>query len=411
MKNPIDMESLGEWTHLIEIEEGKYTIPLHEWQNKKDNIAKQHYIARTLLPFMRKITIKEKKDTTVLDLGCMDGWLSILLCKDGYKHIVGVDSSPMDIKRAGYVKSSMGLDNVEFIHADINSYSDDSEYDFVLFMGVLNHVNNPVETLKKIYALTKKYLIINVDALCTDDDELYPRAENRPYLSKSYGTMACHFEQGGPLKHPGSFDLVFQYSKRAIVMMLQYAGFTDIVEIMPRLSIPDMFTRQRVFLVAEKNPDQNAFEDELSQHELYNRSPYEYLSDVHPIPAPDKTWERYEKRILAKSIPENDPVFGSVEYIKRVYEQYIKGLKGETVIVWGASGFYDRIRDVFSDVVIEAFIDNDMSKAGTMKDNVNVIGPEALNSLEPKPVFICSNSKKDITIQIKNSFPKFTLIA
>jgi len=79
----------------------------------------------------------------VLEIGCGEGALSAMIGLAGAKKVDAIDYSEEAIKIA---KSKINLDNVDYICKE--AVDIDSQYDVVVMLGVLEHIDNPFETLK-----------------------------------------------------------------------------------------------------------------------------------------------------------------------------------------------------------------------------------------------------------------------
>lgn len=96
---------------------------------------------------LREISWKGK---IVLDAGCGTGELAGLIAKKGAKRVVGVDYSKDAIVAA---KTSWQNSNLEFFQKDLNDIKE--KFDVVVSLGTLEHLDEPLEALKKLKNLVK----------------------------------------------------------------------------------------------------------------------------------------------------------------------------------------------------------------------------------------------------------------
>lgn len=91
----------------------------------------------------------------VVDLGCADGLLTALLCEWNY-HVVGVDASPVRIRRAEI--QTRTCNNVELRQATFEEFihSAQATFDTVVLSCVLEHVNDPIQLLKSTRSLLRR---------------------------------------------------------------------------------------------------------------------------------------------------------------------------------------------------------------------------------------------------------------
>ena len=91
--------------------------------------------------------IKDKlNNARVLDVGCGAGRLTLYLGLRA-KKVMGIDFSKKAIERAKFIQKFVNLPNVEFCVGEINKIHGE-KFNVVVFADVLEHVNNPVKTLR-----------------------------------------------------------------------------------------------------------------------------------------------------------------------------------------------------------------------------------------------------------------------
>lgn len=96
------------------------------------------------------------KNKKCLDLGCGGGRYSIALAMLGAKEVTGVDVSKEAIQDANRRASDLQIENVNFIQNSAESLPfQDSHFDFVIFSGVLMHMENPEKGLSEISRVLK----------------------------------------------------------------------------------------------------------------------------------------------------------------------------------------------------------------------------------------------------------------
>lgn len=95
-------------------------------------------------------------DYRVLELGCGDG--ANLLPLAYYRNqatFIGVDGASSQIQKANASKSSLGLSNIEFIHADFLTANEQltGQFDYIIAHGIFSWVANDVrDALLKLFA-------------------------------------------------------------------------------------------------------------------------------------------------------------------------------------------------------------------------------------------------------------------
>ena len=100
-------------------------------------------------------------DTTVLDVGCNSGFFSLDLAARGAKQVDGIDLRAANIERAQFVKEHYGAENVSFSVSDADDLPTGQQWDVVLNLGVLYHVMNPLELIRRTFELCRRFAIID----------------------------------------------------------------------------------------------------------------------------------------------------------------------------------------------------------------------------------------------------------
>ncbi|MFA6416199.1 MAG: class I SAM-dependent methyltransferase [Candidatus Paceibacterota bacterium] len=108
--------------------------------------------------FLRHI----KPGMRVLDAGCGEGVLSIMMAQKGAM-VVGCDLSVPNIENARQYAQSEGLSNIEFMVADLEKipFADDS-FDLVVSSHVLEHLPDFNQGLREIMRVTKKTAVVAI---------------------------------------------------------------------------------------------------------------------------------------------------------------------------------------------------------------------------------------------------------
>lgn len=119
-------------------------------------------------------TWREIKDDfsgkTILDVGCNQGYFMLRCLQEGAKKVIGVDlngthwckpigdmEKPLDIAQT--VFDAWGYKNTKLIEGDWESVVIDDKIDIVLCLSTSHYFRNPVNALRKIFALGAELLI------------------------------------------------------------------------------------------------------------------------------------------------------------------------------------------------------------------------------------------------------------
>jgi len=252
--------TLGPWNYLIEFEPGVFSMPRLHWQGIWHNIVVQDYITRTLSGLLTQICGQDFSELSIIDIGCNEGWFSLVLSRLGFKKVLGIDGNTHNIKKAQLVKDHFQLDNVEFLCADVHEFHTYETFDHAVMLGVVNHLHNPSLALRNINDFIKGSLILDYNVFCEDSHDTsrgYDTSASSP--NSVVGKMLVQFENLGGLQSISCGNLVFQFSRRAMMMLLLHAGFTEAFECFPGIMPPNYRNSKRALLCARKaEPHANA---------------------------------------------------------------------------------------------------------------------------------------------------------
>jgi len=100
---------------------------------------------------------------TALDIGCGPGHYSVALAQRGLKKVVGIDFAPEMIRLARLRADSAGVSaRCEFIEADFENLEFDLSFDFVICMGVLDYIGEPLTFVQKTIALAGRRALFSL---------------------------------------------------------------------------------------------------------------------------------------------------------------------------------------------------------------------------------------------------------
>jgi 2-polyprenyl-6-hydroxyphenyl methylase/3-demethylubiquinone-9 3-methyltransferase len=117
--------------------------------NNNDNSFS--YLYKTL----KKLISKFKRDISIRDIGCGNGYLTKKITK-GFKTVIAIDNSKSAIKFAK--KKYKG--NIKFINTDLDNFVTKKKFNIILLIEVIEHIYLPDLFLKKIVKLMNKNSIL-----------------------------------------------------------------------------------------------------------------------------------------------------------------------------------------------------------------------------------------------------------
>lgn len=94
---------------------------------------------------------------TALDIGCGPGHYCLALAQNGLHRVIGIDFAPemINLARARALESGVA-NKCEFYEADFQDYKFDQTFDFLICMGVLDYIPEPLSFIQKAVSLTRR---------------------------------------------------------------------------------------------------------------------------------------------------------------------------------------------------------------------------------------------------------------
>jgi ubiquinone/menaquinone biosynthesis C-methylase UbiE len=188
------------------------------------------------------------------DIGCHEGFYTIAMAKKGIARLVGIDVRESNLRRARFVAEAMGFSQIAFRQGNCERLRADEvgRFELTLFLGVLYHLENPMLCLRNVANLTKELCIVETQVIDEVEGatEWGARAWTRPYQ----GVLAVIDESGefhsSDSEETGSTPLALCPSPKALVFMLQQAGFHRVDMIQPAPGAYEQLARGKRLICA-----------------------------------------------------------------------------------------------------------------------------------------------------------------
>jgi hypothetical protein len=99
---------------------------------------------------------------SALDLASHQGWFAVNMAKAGFGPVLGIDARESHVSDSNLIADIYGLDGLSFRQGDIHSLDSqlEGQFDVVLMLGLLYHLENPVGALRTCRALCKNLCLI-----------------------------------------------------------------------------------------------------------------------------------------------------------------------------------------------------------------------------------------------------------
>jgi SAM-dependent methyltransferase len=151
------IDAFPRWHYRFEFAGGAST-PVRD----RDAINRQHQRHAHFFERLLSVTGGSLHGLRVLDVGCNAGFWSLAAHRAGADFVHGLDLKQEYIEQAQLVFEANGVDPSRycFEQADLFEYELDDQFDVVLCLGVLGHVDRPVELFKLISATGAQLIVI-----------------------------------------------------------------------------------------------------------------------------------------------------------------------------------------------------------------------------------------------------------
>lgn len=109
----------------------------------------------------------------IADLGCLEGGFSLALAQRG-ADVLGIEARSLNIEKANLLREHFELKNLRFELGDVKDFQKDTfgQFDVVLALGILYHLDHPVKWLQQLAAATRRVLILDTHFAPIDDDAM-----------------------------------------------------------------------------------------------------------------------------------------------------------------------------------------------------------------------------------------------
>ncbi|HEU4521740.1 MAG TPA: class I SAM-dependent methyltransferase [Thermoanaerobaculia bacterium] len=234
-----------------------HNIPLSEGDS---TLGREHPLIgddpRTLLikRLIRRFIVP-KPDIRILDLGSLEGGLSLEMAREGWQ-VTGVEGRESNFRKAELIRRYYGLENLRFEMRDVKdlSRSHDGQFDAVLCCGLLYHLDDPFGFLSRLRELTADDGLLFVDTHVAPDEFAARHATYGAQLSDLVTFVAGdHQYEGRWFAEPSQGSVLDQQwsavsnersfwpTRRSLIRAIYHAGFGNILELFGMFEIDREF--------------------------------------------------------------------------------------------------------------------------------------------------------------------------
>ena len=223
------IRDLGFTSHNIRLPDGSETLP------GRPLLATDPACAALLRTARRLVPPTGAKAPRVVDLGCLEGGYAVEFARAGYD-VLGIEVRERNHARCEAVARELGLPNLRFVRDDARNVAAHGEFDVVLCLGLLYHLDEPVAFLRTLGARTRSLLLLNTHYATASECRHYALSAPTTHEGRR-GRWFEEYTEGLPdasleehawasFGNPRSFWL----EKAALLATLVESGFPTVLE-------------------------------------------------------------------------------------------------------------------------------------------------------------------------------------
>lgn len=163
MPTLIEQALSREWFYSYELPDGSTTPTYHGSDIKAIHDTRWQMLESCLDENLGT----QRSESSALDLASHQGWFAVNLARAGFARVLGVDARQSHVDDATLISRIYGMDHLSFQKGDIHAQSADQlgQFDVVLMLGLLYHLENPVGALRVCRDLCKNLCIIETQIM------------------------------------------------------------------------------------------------------------------------------------------------------------------------------------------------------------------------------------------------------
>ncbi len=158
MSTLIEQAHSRKWFYSYELPDGSTTSTYHD-----DDIHVIHDTRWQMLEDCLNRTLgADRNGLSAIDLASHQGWFSVNMARAGFSPVLGIDARQSHVDDSNLIARIYEMDQLSFQQGDIHDQSPDQlgQFDVVLMLGLLYHLENPVGALRVCRNLCKNMCII-----------------------------------------------------------------------------------------------------------------------------------------------------------------------------------------------------------------------------------------------------------
>lgn len=172
-------------------------------------------------------------NATVIDLACNEGWFSQRALVWGAARVLGIDIRPELIRRAELVRDHFAIapDRLEFRCADVHELDVSAlgQFDVVLCLGLVYHLEDPVGALRIAGSLTRGLCVVESQLTRQTDPIVHGNGRSGQYeeSAASYAAVVETDHESNMLASVGGVVSLIP-NRAALAQAATAAGFAEV---------------------------------------------------------------------------------------------------------------------------------------------------------------------------------------
>jgi len=247
MSTLIEQARAREWFYAYELPDGSVTPTYHGIDIQAIHDTRW----RMLEDCLDQRLGADRSNLSALDLASHQGWFAVKMAQFGFGRVQGIDARRAHVDDSSLIADIYGLQGLSFEQGDIHALDPRAlgQFDVVLMMGLLYHLENPVGALRTCRALCRK--------LCLIETQIVPGMTGwvdyggyqyvRP-LKGSFGIIDETGDTHGPEASITGICLV--PSLEALTWILEKVGFSQVSVLEPPADAYEQLLHHKRVMVA-----------------------------------------------------------------------------------------------------------------------------------------------------------------
>jgi tRNA (mo5U34)-methyltransferase len=247
MSTLIEQARAREWFYAYELPDGSVTPTYHGIDIQAIHDTRW----RMLEDCLDQRLGADRSNLSALDLASHQGWFAVKMAQFGFGRVQGIDARRAHVDDSSLIADIYGLQGLSFEQGDIHALDLQAlgQFDVVLMMGLLYHLENPVGALRACRALCRK--------LCLIETQIVPGMTGwvdyggyqyvRP-LKGSFGIIDETADTHGPEASITGICLV--PSLEALIWILEKVGFSQVSVLEPPADAYEQLLHHKRVMVA-----------------------------------------------------------------------------------------------------------------------------------------------------------------